>query len=195
MGRCNRGAAVSGQPVLLEALVAPGGPRDTARDAREELEKMERVTSDLLALVNASRITLEPTELRPWLLVVLSTRGESLFAVTVDDDVPEAVPIDPVNLARALDLVIDNAIMADPSGQRIEVRILRREPRLDITVRDQGPGIPGDLDIFAPFVSTRASRPGLGLSIAREIISAHGGSLSAKNHPDHGAIFTLTVPM
>jgi signal transduction histidine kinase len=72
---------------------------------------------------------------------------------------------------------------------------------LTIAVRDRGPGIHrADRDrLFERFYRGRAARPhvpgtGMGLSIARGLIEAQGGRIAAENHPDGGALFSLSVP-
>ena len=69
--------------------------------------------------------------------------------------------------------------------------------RVVIEVRDQGPGISQeDLDkIFDPFFTTKDTGTGLGLSVAHQIVSQHGGILSAKNNSDRGATFSLFLPI
>jgi signal transduction histidine kinase len=64
-------------------------------------------------------------------------------------------------------------------------------------VKDSGSGIPpADVArIFDPFYTTKASGLGMGLSIARSLIEAHGGQLWAENNRDGGATFTFTVPV
>jgi two-component system sensor kinase FixL len=64
-------------------------------------------------------------------------------------------------------------------------------------VRDRGPGLRGDkLDkIFQPFYTTKRDGLGMGLSISRSIIDAHGGRLWAENNSDGGATFYFTVPV
>ena len=67
---------------------------------------------------------------------------------------------------------------------------------VDITVSDVGQGIPPDRleQIFEPFVTTKPQGLGLGLSICRSIVSAHGGRLEAENGPDGGATFRVSLP-
>jgi two-component system sensor kinase FixL len=66
-----------------------------------------------------------------------------------------------------------------------------------VAVRDRGPGLRGDkIDkIFQPFYTTKRDGLGMGLSISRSIIEAHGGRLWAENNPDRGATFYFTVPV
>ena len=65
-----------------------------------------------------------------------------------------------------------------------------------ISVRDAGTGLPANVDgrLFEPFVTSKSSGMGIGLTIARSIVDAHRGSLDARNNPDGGATFTLTLP-
>ncbi|MCH7753388.1 MAG: hypothetical protein IH898_14700 [Planctomycetes bacterium] len=65
----------------------------------------------------------------------------------------------------------------------------------EITVSDTGPGFQAGLDdIFEPFVTTKANGLGMGLSISRSIIDAHGGRLEAVHDPDGGATLHITLP-
>jgi signal transduction histidine kinase len=64
-------------------------------------------------------------------------------------------------------------------------------------VLDVGPGIPSEKleEIFEPFFTTKAQGMGMGLSIVRTIVEAHGGHLSAQNQPECGAAFNIYIPI
>ena len=108
--------------------------------------------------------------------------------------------VKPLAFKRCLANLIENAIFY---GQRVEVRIRSHWDELCIIVRDHGPGIPDTQfeRVFAPFVRLEASRSrhtggsGLGLSIARHIVHAHGGTLAMGNHPEGGLRVTLRFPV
>ncbi|MEI8243174.1 MAG: CHASE domain-containing protein [bacterium] len=82
-------------------------------------------------------------------------------------------------------------------------RVIRVSTGLDtagqvmISVRDHGPGIPVEVlsQLFKPFYTTRANGLGMGLSISRSIVTAHGGRIWAENHPDGGARVSFTLPV
>lgn len=106
-----------------------------------------------------------------------------------------------VELQQVLVNLLTNAAHAmeftPPESRILEVSIRLLENAIAVAVRDHGPGIPPDRlpTIFTPFLSTKATGLGLGLSICHRILKNHGGSLRAENHPDKGAVFTFTLPI
>jgi signal transduction histidine kinase len=73
----------------------------------------------------------------------------------------------------------------------------RAGPAVEVTVRDNRPGIPADAlrRVFEPFFTTKPEGLGMGLAISRGIIEAHGGRIWAENDPAGGAVFTFTLPV
>lgn len=107
-------------------------------------------------------------------------------------------------LAQVFTNLIDNAIQQTPPGGEIRISAEARAGWVEVAVIDGGPGIPPPAleRIFERFYQVDASRPGgarrgagLGLAIAREIVHAHGGQITAKNGPDSGAIFVVKLPL
>jgi len=111
-----------------------------------------------------------------------------------------AVILSPVRMREVLHNLLSNAIRHTPVGGKIEVSALIEKepgPNLKISIMDNGEGIaPDDLEmIFERFYKASDSGGmGLGLSIAKKIIEAHGGSLIAKSHPDEGTTMTIRLP-
>ena len=109
---------------------------------------------------------------------------------------------DPVRFQQVVRNMLANAIKFSPNHGRVDV-IGRFDDHGNICIdfSDQGPGIPPqELDqIFQPFVQSSKTKDGsggtgLGLAICRKIIDAMDGTISAKNKPDGGAIFRITLP-
>ena len=92
-----------------------------------------------------------------------------------------------------------NALEAVPDGGGVEVELEAAEGEgrwLTVRVADTGPGLPEGLGdgIFRPFVSTKGTGMGLGLSICKRIVEAHGGAISAADRPGGGAVFEVRLP-
>jgi signal transduction histidine kinase len=111
--------------------------------------------------------------------------------------------LDSQRIEQILHNLLDNAMRHTPDMGIIHVHCSVIKDQCVLTVHDSGPGIPlGDLPrIFERFYRSDKGRSrleggtGLGLSIAQKIAQAHGGSLVAANHPDGGALFTLSLPL
>ena len=109
---------------------------------------------------------------------------------------------DAAALQRAYRNLVENAVKYTPAGGKVELALTREDGAARLSVRDTGPGIaPADAErIFQPFVRLDAARgretggAGLGLTIARSIVEAHGGTLSLESAPGAGSEFTIRIP-
>ncbi|AWK89706.1 sensor histidine kinase [Azospirillum thermophilum] len=117
-------------------------------------------------------------------------------------DLPETLDIDghPGHLHQVAMNLVQNAIdaMTGAPCKRLELQGRERGGRVVVTVRDTGPGIAPEVigRIFDPFFTTKpvGKGTGLGLSISYQLVRDQGGTLTAANHPEGGAVFTLTLP-
>ena len=106
-----------------------------------------------------------------------------------------------IDLEQALLNVVTNAMdaVADrPVPQRM-VDIQTRQDEaggVNLVIRDRGTGLPAGAEerIFEPFVTTKPTGMGMGLAVARSVVDNHGGSIRATNHPEGGAVFTISIP-
>jgi len=99
-----------------------------------------------------------------------------------------------------LNLIVNgmDALAAKPAAQRqITGKVRQAWGFAEVSISDSGPGIPSDrlTHIFKPFFTTKNDGMGMGLSIARSIVEAHGGSIRAENRIDGGAVFRLSLPL
>ncbi len=92
--------------------------------------------------------------------------------------------------------LVRNALQAMPTGGTLAIAAGEASDYAWITVADSGAGIAPDVQelIFRPFYTTRARGTGLGLSVARELVTAMGGRLTVTSEPGHGATFMVEVP-
>ena len=104
--------------------------------------------------------------------------------------------------ARALVVVLENALAFSPEAGTVDVSVRRHEGNVRVTVSDRGPGVPEELRdrIFDSFTQTDGSVTrsheglGIGLFLARRIMRAHGGELTYAPRPDGGSSFELSFP-
>lgn len=109
---------------------------------------------------------------------------------------PAELHADAVRLEQVLENLVQNAIQHSPRGTAVQVAVRAADGVVELSVRDQGPGLQAE-DIprlCEPFFSRRKGGTGLGLSIVQRIVEAHGGTLTAENGPAGGAVFTVRLP-
>jgi signal transduction histidine kinase len=124
-------------------------------------------------------------------------RGLQFAVDTIDPEL--AINVDPQLLASAVMNLLNNAIKYTKAGGRVILRAHREGSAVCIEVEDQCGGIPDTLgDPFQPFADQRGNDRtglGLGLSIARKAVRAHGGDIQIRNTPGHGCVFIIEVPL
>jgi len=131
-------------------------------------------------------------------LALVSTGSQSLeFDVKIGAD--DLVLVDRVQIQQVLLNLIRNAIeaMQESRSRRLTVAAVRREAGfIEVIVSDSGPGLAAEVAerLFEPFVSTKSSGMGVGLSISRTIIEAHEGRIWADGSPMGGTSFHFTLP-
>ena len=110
---------------------------------------------------------------------------------------PVELEIDANQIHQVLVNLLLNALDALPQGGavRVEVHAPTGSANVEVRVRDDGPGIAPEIQkrLFEPFVSTKETGLGLGLSICRRLVEAHGGAIRGANAPEGGAVFTFTL--
>jgi signal transduction histidine kinase len=121
-------------------------------------------------------------------------------AFSCDPVAPElAIQIDPQLLASAVTNLLNNAFKYTPAGGHIVLRADREDRRVRIEIEDQCGGIAANAgDPFQPFADRRGtdrSGLGLGLSIARKAVRAHGGDIRIRNMPGTGCVFVIDIPV
>jgi signal transduction histidine kinase len=109
---------------------------------------------------------------------------------------------DPVQLRQVILNLVLNALeaMSGPAeaGRTVIVRTARtEEDAVQVSVVDAGPGLREgtEVRVFEPFYTTKAGGMGMGLSIAKSIVEAHGGLIWARNNRDRGVTFQFTLPL
>lgn len=112
----------------------------------------------------------------------------------------ETVVADRIQIQQVLTNLMRNAIeaMQDSSRRELAIRTVREnDDMMAVIVQDTGPGIPDEIieQLFKPFVTTKAGGMGIGLSISKRIVEAHGGEMTVSRNPAGGATFRFTLPI
>jgi signal transduction histidine kinase len=154
-----------------------------------QLEMREVVLRDLLARVERS-------------FSVLARRKSIDFSVTVDPSVPQAILADADRLGdQVLGNLLSNALKFTPEGGSIRIRVWTQQDGVHVEVQDSGVGVPADQlpyifdKYFQVGQQARSTGAGLGLAIAREIVEAHGGWITAESQPGQGTSFVFVLPV
>ena len=186
----------------IEAVIDGVHEPESLANVVDEVEIMERLLDDLrtLALAEAGglELRLETTDLGALARDVLASFAAPLSRQNVEATLatvaePVEVEVDPHRIHQVMSNLVSNSLAQMSDGGRLHVTVSQTE----ITVSDTGPGIPEDdlarvFDRFERAADSTGS--GLGLSIARDLVEAHGGAIAASNRSGGGALFTITLP-
>ena len=171
----------------------------------EEVRVMERLVDDLrtLSLADAGQLTLhrEPTDLAAVaddVIAAFAARA-ARDGVTLGvraDDAPD-LSLDALRMRQVLTNLIANALRATPRGGTVTVAVGSEPGGAVLSVTDDGAGMPAELATRAFDRFSRApgsAGSGLGLAIVRELVEAHGGSVSLRSAPGEGTVVRVTLP-
>lgn len=187
-------------------ITDPEAQERTLTTIADESDRMSRLIRDLLDLarLQTGQLALyrQPTSIQELLAAAverfrvhadakairLSAYGEHV-SISIDRD----------RITRVIDNLLANAVRHTPEGGAIRLHVrVSSDETVELLVEDSGPGIPPSLllRLFQRYVRGEAAsdRNGLGLAVAREIINAHGGTISAENRPEGGARIRILLP-
>jgi len=191
---------------------------DLPGDVRERLAQMERAAQRSLAIIGSlldftesrwrgalsTRLVLsEPREIAGRVVDEMrAANPDRVIALEVRS--PEPVEMDPARIEQVLSNLIGNAITHGAADTPVEVAVDVGETEALLSVKNQGPVIPAEqiTSLFQPFIQGAADGPpterprglGLGLYIVREIVNAHGGTISVDSNDDRGTTFLIRLP-
>jgi two-component system, OmpR family, sensor histidine kinase BaeS len=192
----------------VEAMLDGVHPADDDHLTRllEETRVLSRLLDDLrtVTLAEAGRLSLHLERTDIGALVedavasLLSQAEDAGVSVTVDaeSDLPE-IELDPVRIREVVVNLVINALRHTPQEGSIIVDVATDPAGALVSVRDDGTGIQPDAlpHVFDRFVkSADSTGTGLGLTIARDLVEAHGGSITAISSPEEGTTVSFTIP-
>jgi C4-dicarboxylate-specific signal transduction histidine kinase len=194
--------------LLIEMTEAARPVRKELKQIFQEADRAAKIVRNLLVFTGAHRIARQKTKIDRVLTRALASRKAHLARAGIKvlrrqgEKLPP-VMCDPAHLQQALLNVLINAehaVLENGRAKKIEVStaVHKRGSEVVVTIRDHGPGIPADVlpKIFDPFFTTKdvGQGTGLGLAITYGIVSEHGGTITAANADDGGAVFQIELP-
>ena len=182
------------QALVTDAILTP------LHNVMNEMRRLQTLLEEFRMLARRQNLTLKLVSL-PTLITNLCTAEALLSAersvVVVyqfSSDLPE-IEADDEKLTQVFLNLYKNAIEAMPQGGKLTFHAKQEGDRIKLEVSDTGAGLPLGIDIFEPFATTKTQGTGLGLTIVRQIISAHQGTLHYHSIPGQGTTFTIELPL
>jgi signal transduction histidine kinase len=191
---------------LLERRTARMDPRVGERTSelvsiiREEVRRLDSLVGDFLLFARSSQVRYQPTDIRALADEVVRLLAPEAAAAGVrlernpGEGAPPCPEIDSERIKQVLINLVRNSIEALGTGGSIRVADAGEGSTTWLHVRDDGPGLPSDLDVFQLFVTSKPGGTGLGLPIAQQIVHEHGGEISATSSPGRGTTFSVRLP-
>ncbi|MDH4061834.1 MAG: ATP-binding protein [Aquincola sp.] len=174
---------------------------DLRQRFERDLGEMQTMVTDALAALRGLDGPAQsvPVDMMALLESLQADQRELGREIDIEGGTTAPLTGDPLRMKRCIGNLLDNAVT---HGRRAHVRVEDSAKALTLRIRDEGPGIPGDMleRVFDPFFRLEGSRSretggtGLGLSIARNIARAAGGDITIANRPEGGLEAVLTLP-
>jgi len=197
--------------IALELAERAEDPRENLRKIGKEADELEQLVSGLLSLARMEsgqsvleKRTVDLCQLIRKIIEDANFEGEaqsrSVHLKTCDE---VSLFLDPVLIHSAIENVIRNALHYTPDGTSVSVKVVRSSQQVNITIDDQGPGVPHQelARLFEPFTRVGEARDrkhggfGLGLAITGKTLLAHEGTARAENRREGGLRVTLSLPV
>lgn len=168
-----------------------------------EIDRLTRLVKRLLVFSKPLTGTLKPLQINKLIqqtleLIIVETDSRITFTTHLDEHLP-SYPCDANAMEQVFINLISNSIEAIQYEGTITLKTAWRgsEQLIRITVSDSGPGIPKEIEgkVFDPFFTTKTSGAGLGLSIAYEVIKAHGGKIYFLPSDGSGSVCVIDLPV
>lgn len=197
-------SSIKGFAKYFEGRSSPGSEeQELAKVMAKEVDRLNRVISELLALVRPANLRIQQADINEVIehslhLIRQDAEYKNISLNYHCDSGLPRVEIDPDHFTQALLNLYLNAIQAIGSDGTLEVSVKLVSGReLHITVSDSGKGIKSDdlAKIFNPYFTTKASGTGLGLTMVQKVVEEHQGTISVVSEPSLGTRFEMVIPL
>ncbi len=201
-------AALSMQAQLLLRRARRGdfAPVSKVQDPAEQilhtLRRLESLVREFMEFARDQRLSIRPLAVRPLLQSCIDMWRPLALDHGIDLRLAAGAPVpalrvDEIMLRRVLDNLVKNAIEAigDGPGEVVIAIELPTKEKIRLLVSDDGPGVREGVDVFKLFETTKPEGTGIGLAVAKQIVTAHGGTIEHRPREPHGTVFQLDLPL
>jgi signal transduction histidine kinase len=188
---------IVGYARMIEKGEAAAEAGESARIIREECETLEAVVRRFMQFVKQETLELAPFDLARLLSRVSARESRNRPGREVDLQLQTEAPLvgDEEILERAFENLIRNALEAAGPGGHVTVGASSEAGSVLVTIEDDGPGLPPDALLgLRPFFTTKPGGLGLGLPLARKIVTLHRGELGLAARRPHGLVVRVRLP-
>ncbi|SIN87440.1 ATP-binding protein [Halodesulfovibrio marinisediminis] len=176
--------------------------REAANIMVHEVERLNRVITDLISLSRPSDLRRAETDLNVLakhcfgLIKQDAAAHDVVLDISIDDTLPKLF-VDPDRLSQAILNICLNSLEAMPQGGILTMNLAHTDNLVTLAISDTGKGISKEdaVRIFEPYYTTKSQGTGLGLAIVLKIIEAHGGTIRVKSQEGAGAQFIIEIPV
>jgi signal transduction histidine kinase len=164
----------------------------------QQVTSMNIIISDLLDFTRKKIPVLEQTDLNGIVTRALATLTvpENINVIVKLGEIPPML-LDPEQIQRVFQNIIQNAVEAMPEDGKLIIRTSKTDDSVEISIEDSGVGIPEENlpRLFTPFFSTKAKGVGLGLSVCKQLVEGHGGNVTVNSKVGEGTTFKVRLPI
>ncbi len=199
----NPTAIIRGNVEILQmSLANDADEREEVDEIMKQVERISRITQNLLSSYREQNILPEPVEIPPLLDEILEqlTHQISMTDITIKKEFAKGLPAvqgDRGRLQQVFINILLNAVqaMAGTGELSLSGRVAKRY--LQVRIADTGPGMDETVQtkIFDPFFTTKSTGTGLGLSVSYGIVQAHDGAISVSSNEEQGTVFQIDLPI
>lgn len=191
---------------LLEESLANGLTGESVDELvgvlKTEVVRLNGVLESFRSFANLQHLTLQPTDalrvVEHAIHLIRPQASEQRVQITLlqpEKELP-LVPLDADKFEQAVLNLVINALEAMPEGGKLTIQASVAETGFCVSVQDNGPGIPPEIqrNLFQPYFSTKDKGSGMGLALSEKLINQHGGQINFHSGPE-GTTFAITIPL
>ncbi|SIN97678.1 ATP-binding protein [Halodesulfovibrio marinisediminis] len=195
-------SSIKGGATYLKSQFSQGSAGEkTATIVIDEVERLNRVITDLIGLSRPSDLTMKPVAVASVIehCTALITQEAELRDVLLSVSIPEDTPFVMLDKDRFSQVILNlclNSLDAMDEGGELKVTVVPEAQSISVIVEDNGEGMDNETRerIFEPYFTTKSHGTGLGLSVVHKIIEAHNGIIRVFSHKDKGTRFVIQLP-